>query len=94
MICTKSFNILFYDGHVALNYTSHVVYSPLNSYVYIPWILDFKYILLLLTSATQNPKSGFIEKIPKHLLCGAQFVHVLLLSKITLNLRKAHITCI
>ena len=24
------------------------MYSPLNSYVYIHWILDFKYILLLL----------------------------------------------
>ena len=27
---------------------SHFVYSPLNSYVYIHWILDYKYILLLL----------------------------------------------
>ena len=31
------------------NYTAHCVYSPLNSYVYMHWILDFKYILLLLT---------------------------------------------
>ena len=46
MICTKSFNILFYNGHIVLNYTAHFVYSPLNSYVYIHWILDFKYILL------------------------------------------------
>ena len=29
-------------------FTSHFVYSPLNSYLYIHWILDFKYILLLL----------------------------------------------
>ena len=27
----------------------HIVYSPLNSYVYIHWILDFIYILLLCT---------------------------------------------
>ena len=31
-----------------LNYTCHFVYSPLNSYVYIHWILDFKYILLFI----------------------------------------------
>ena len=41
------------DRHVIewrafLNYTAHIVYSPLNSYVFIHWILDFKYILLLL----------------------------------------------
>ena len=46
VICTKSFNILFYSGHIVLNYTAHFVYSPLNSYVYIHWILDFQYILL------------------------------------------------
>ena len=34
-------------GHIVKLY-SHFVYSPLNSYVYIHWILDFKYILLLL----------------------------------------------
>ena len=33
-------------GHIVKLY-SHVVYSPLNSYVYIHYILDFKYILLL-----------------------------------------------
>ena len=34
VICTKSFNILFilYNGHIALNYTGHFVYSPLNLY--------------------------------------------------------------
>ena len=49
VICTKSFNILtlFYNGYIVLNYTAHFVYSSLNSYVYIYWILDFKYILLL-----------------------------------------------
>ena len=46
VICTKSFSILFYNGHIDLNYTAHFVYSPLNLYVYIHWILDFKYILL------------------------------------------------
>ena len=35
-------------GHIVLNYTAHIVYSPLNLYAYIHWILDFKYILLLL----------------------------------------------
>ena len=34
-------------GHIVKLY-SHFVYSPLNSYVYIHWIWDFKYILLLL----------------------------------------------
>ena len=48
VICTKSFNIVLYNGHIVLNYTAYFVYSPLNSYVYIHWILDFKYILLLL----------------------------------------------
>ena len=28
------------------NYTAHFVYSPLNSYVNIHWILDFKYLML------------------------------------------------
>ena len=37
-----------YNGDIVLIYTAHFVYSPLNSYVYIYWILDFKYILLLL----------------------------------------------
>ena len=38
---------IFNYGHIVKLY-SHFVYSPLNSYVYIHWILDFKYILLLL----------------------------------------------
>ena len=42
---THSFNY----GHSVKLY-SHFVYSPLNSYVYIHWILDFKYILLLFIS--------------------------------------------
>ena len=39
--CTKSFNIIFYNGHIVLNYAPHFVYSPLNLYVHIHWILDF-----------------------------------------------------
>ena len=39
---------LFYNGHIVLNNTAQFVYSTLNLYVYIHWILDFKYILLLL----------------------------------------------
>ena len=39
---------LFDNCHIVLNRTAHVMYSPLNSYVYIHWILDFKYILILL----------------------------------------------
>ena len=39
---TNSFNINY--GYIVKLY-SHFVYSPLNSYVYIHWILDFKYIL-------------------------------------------------
>ena len=46
VLCIKSFNILFTNGHIVLKYTSHFVNSPLNSYVYIHWIFDFKYILL------------------------------------------------
>ena len=38
---------IFNYGHISKLYC-HVVYSPLNSYVDIHWILDFKYILLLL----------------------------------------------
>ena len=39
VICTKSFNIrvLFYNGHIVLNYTANFVYGPLNSYVHSPW---------------------------------------------------------
>ena len=37
---------IFNYGHIVKLY-SHFVYSPLNSYIYIHWILDFKYILLL-----------------------------------------------
>ena len=34
VICTKSFNILsiLYNGDIAINYTGHFTYSPLNSY--------------------------------------------------------------
>ena len=48
-MCTKTFNILvlFYNGHNVLNYTAHFVYSPLNSYVYIHCILDFKCIIVI-----------------------------------------------
>ena len=51
VICTKSLNILsiLYNVHIALNYTGYFVYSPLNSYVCIHWLLDFKYMLLLTT---------------------------------------------
>ena len=48
---TNSFKILFWSYCFKLD--SHIVYSPLNSYVYIHWILDFKYILLLLTEQDQ-----------------------------------------
>ena len=34
---------IFDYGHIVLNYTAHIVYSPLNSYVYIHWIVAFKY---------------------------------------------------
>ena len=43
VICIKSFNILFYNGHIVSNYTAHFVYSPLNSYVYTHWIFDVCY---------------------------------------------------
>ena len=48
-ICTNSFNILalIYNGHIVINYTAHFVYSPLNSYVYIHLILDFKCVNVL-----------------------------------------------
>ena len=44
VICMHS----FHSAHIFKLY-SHFVCSPLNSYVYIHWILDFKYILLLYT---------------------------------------------
>ena len=44
VICTNTFNILaiLHNGHIALNYTGHFVYSPLNSYfIYIGyWTLN------------------------------------------------------
>ena len=50
VICTKSFNslALFYNGHIVLNYIVYFVYSPLNLYVYIHWILDVLYHIILL----------------------------------------------
>ena len=48
---------IFNYGHIVKLY-SHFVYSPLNSYVYIHWILDFKYILLLLLL-----KAPFVTKL-------------------------------
>ena len=55
VICTNSFNVLgiLYNGHIALKYTGHFVYSPLNSYlIYIGyWTLI---ILLLLTVMYYN----------------------------------------
>ena len=44
---------IFNYGHIVKLY-SHFVYSPLNSYAYIHWILDFKYILLLLYVAINH----------------------------------------
>ena len=35
-------------GHIVLNYTSYFVYCPLNSYVCIHWLFDFKYILYII----------------------------------------------
>ena len=46
---THSTHSIFDYGHIVLNYTAHIVYSPLNSYVDIHLILGFKYILLLLS---------------------------------------------
>ena len=40
--------IIFDYGHIVLKYTAHIVYSPLNSYLCVHWILDFKQLLLLL----------------------------------------------
>ena len=37
------------------NNTTHVVYSPLNSYVYIHCIFDFKYILLYQNASIYEP---------------------------------------
>ena len=45
---------IFNYGHIVKLY-SHFLYSPLNSYVYIHWILDFKYILFVLLSYTSFP---------------------------------------
>ena len=52
---------IFDCGHIVLNYTAHIVYSPLNSYFDIHWILDFKYILILLFMALTVKT---ISKIP------------------------------
>ena len=37
--------IQFYNGHIVLNYTAHIVYSLLNSYVYIHsiWTINIYY---------------------------------------------------
>ena len=37
---------IFNYGHIVTLY-SYFVYNPLNSYVYIHWILDFKYIYII-----------------------------------------------
>ena len=46
VIGTKSFNILaiLYNGHIALNYPAHFVYSPLNSYFIYSNIAYWTYI--------------------------------------------------
>ena len=51
VICTT--HSIFDYGHIiiVLNYKAHIVYSPLNSYVYIHWILDFKYVILFIYQA-------------------------------------------
>ena len=38
---------IFNYGHIVKLY-NHFIYNPLNSYIYIHWILDFKYIYILL----------------------------------------------
>ena len=47
VICTNNSIFELYNGHIVLNYTAHFVYSPLNSYVYIHWILDFKIYIII-----------------------------------------------
>ena len=69
VICTQLFNMLalLYNGHIALIYTAHFVYSSLNSYLYIH-VLDPGYILLILNDALtvyhykKNKKTGQINK--------------------------------
>ena len=48
-----------------VKFTAHFVYSPLDSYLYIYWILEFKYILLLLSSNMSNMcEKSVIDLIP------------------------------
>ena len=56
VICTKSFNILSYNGHIVLNYTAHFVYSTLKSYFYIHWILLLCHVTFLGSSKSQSVK--------------------------------------
>ena len=58
LLPSQSVLTLFDDFHIVLNCIANFVYSPLNSYYYIHWILDFKYILLLLHGNTKvGPKA-------------------------------------
>ena len=49
VICIITFNILsiLYNGHIAFNYTGYFCVYSTEFIFYIHWILDFKYILLL-----------------------------------------------
>ena len=54
------------------------MYSTLNSYVYIHWILDFKYKLLLLSDVTARATASFVPINMKNILlsCGTFYYHV------------------
>ena len=48
MLTINVYIIVIYDV-ITVDYCKCILlYSPLNSYLYVHWILDFKYILLLL----------------------------------------------
>ena len=53
--------LLFYDV-ITVDYCKCILlYSPLNSYVYVHWILDFKYILLLLFGAGRAHYNSLVD---------------------------------
>ena len=54
--CKYIYIIVIYDVSTVDYCKCILLYSPLNSYLYVHWILDFKYILLLILIRHKSPR--------------------------------------
>ena len=67
MLTVNVYIIVIYD-EITVDYCKCILlYSPLNSYLYVHWILDFKQILLLLLLSFKCLSTTLFINLDKHL---------------------------